>query len=1113
MGMYASKLGLATLVALASGGCIESDVLPPLPDRAPGDQSVDDGMVDDGMVDYGMVDDGMADDIDCPAGDDGEAPGAPCSLGVGACASDGRWQCDRDGAWRCDATPGAPSEEACNGLDDDCDGTVDDVEGLGAICTVGVGACAVDGRQICGRAGLVCDVAPEQPSDELCDGLDDDCDGRTDEAPEGGPLREVCYDGLDDTLDVGVCRAGSRTCEAGAFAACEAQVEPSDEVCNGLDDDCDGVTDEVEATGDACSGGTGPCSFDGRLACDGERGEVVCVPDADPVAPQDETCNGLDDDCDGTVDEEAAPGLDGAECDPGCDGVDDDGDGRSDEGCAEVRCGPDVDGVPCNGCPEDTVVPAGWVCVPAGDVVMGGNHPVYIGHPYLIMATEVTVDAWARVAEQANIDGEAAGVAPSRETACDTGDCPVQRVSAYDAMWYANALSRASASPGIEPCYDEATLARCLTRPGDGCERDAWSCAAPVPAACTAEDRARLLAAEPDCGGVRLPTEAEWERAARAGTETLHAFGDDAALLDAHAWVEHTATQRPHPVGSPPDPDAPAHPWGLHDIYGNVGELTADGYGPYVTPAEGAPLVSPIGVAGADDVAWRGGHVLDPAGRALSSSRAGVLAHRRAFPIGMRLVRTLTALGDPLPARPQIDGVSLEPPIYTAGPLGIVAVRVGFDATEATEAALLYPTSEGEWAPVSQLGVDPVAGEAVFELSPDDLYAAAPDGVGPEGLPLPLLAFVVDSAGRSRRAFLSVDIRCEYERVPGQMSDGHCLPVCGDGIRQGGEQCDDGNRDGGDGCEANCALGPDLDGDGVPDVLDIDDDNDGITDVVECSAGGGCDADADGVTNDRDLDSDGDGRFDAAEAGHGLPHVDGRVEGAVGADGLVDAAQAGDGGGVVYEVRRIRYEGFVADSEADWLPRTQNHNGWRYGIALRDERPRGDSIEPGGYLPGEFRGFLQMWDWRDNNRWGLAPAGQEPWTSLAQVAVHPNCEEDGSDYHWVIRRWTAHRTGTATIDWTTRKNRGAGNGVTGRLWSEGVELDRAIIGPDDLVGVDRRVTLDVAAGQAVDLVTDCWGFPIPVTLIQNNDGADGADSTMRITLPAVDAYAFLYRFE
>jgi hypothetical protein len=189
-----------------------------------------------------------------------------------------------------------PVPEKCDGKDSDCDGKVDeDFPNLGMTCGVGTGACAAAGHYQCTAdgTGTECSVQAGTPMPETCNNLDDDCDGMTDE--DFPNKNQPC------SVGVGACVAsGHYECSAnGATTQCSATAgTPTAEKCNNIDDDCDGSTDEDWPIGQACSVGLGACARTGMLVCNAAQTNVQCS--ATPGAPTPEICgNGIDEDCDG----------------------------------------------------------------------------------------------------------------------------------------------------------------------------------------------------------------------------------------------------------------------------------------------------------------------------------------------------------------------------------------------------------------------------------------------------------------------------------------------------------------------------------------------------------------------------------------------------------------------------------------------------------------------------------------------------------------------------------------------------------------------------------------------------------------------------------------------
>ncbi|MEZ4317750.1 MAG: putative metal-binding motif-containing protein [Myxococcota bacterium] len=217
--------------------------------------------------------------------------------GVGA--SDG----DGDGVPGCvdcndaDATvfPGAPDE--CNGIDEDCNGVLDDSPTGAGPSSLQAGVCA-GSTLVCGPNSLVepdYTLIPGYEADELtCDGIDNDCNGQIDDIDDIPPVSAV-----------GICATIPQECagELGWVSPLPEEVqgwESLETICDGIDNDCNGQVDDGLVPPPA-SFATGACS-EMVKTCEGVDRWVE--PEDFPPEFMAEVCNGIDDDCDGVVDDD-----------------------------------------------------------------------------------------------------------------------------------------------------------------------------------------------------------------------------------------------------------------------------------------------------------------------------------------------------------------------------------------------------------------------------------------------------------------------------------------------------------------------------------------------------------------------------------------------------------------------------------------------------------------------------------------------------------------------------------------------------------------------------------------------------------------------------------------
>ena len=736
-------------------------------------------------------------------------PASLCAAGAWGACTTATYQ-----AHSGDYQPGG--ETSCDGLDNDCSGQIDEdfsvtgaddttYAGVGVAC--GAGACA-GGTTECtaDKAGVRCPSFAEA-SDEVCDGVDNDCDGLIDAADAGDLLAsdpQLCAD------QDGVCAGASKPaalCAGGAWGACDdltygahsehyqAALETS---CDGRDNDCDELTDEdfqVQgpdgswAMGIDAACGVGACASGITTCRDGGDG-VTCSTAGEATT---ESCNSADDDCDGSTDEEPwSLCADGHTCRAGqCELA-----GLS-EGFAFIPSGsfwmgsPSGEACPLGylggGCSGDGT---GDTIAEPGRVLAEILHYVTLTRDFELAIVEASQGAW-----ELSFDGWN----PSVVTTCGD-DCAVESVSWFDALVYANVRSKAA---GLPACYvlDAVVCADGLAAdPGLGA-LDCMNATRGGVSEATVSLPAGLSSLY-DCAGYRLPTESEWEYAARAGTVSAYSNGqgsdaDRLACETPFHWTDYAwyCANKVFP-GLRPSGQKPASAWSLVDMSGNVWEWChdqrTDAY-PYPSGTLASPAIDPVGGTGSKREI-RGGGFSSEVKQLRSAQRYQYLPDKRLHSQGFRLARTLPDLltdadGDVIPGDGDASGI---------------------------------------------VGDAPCAGGQTTGCDDNCAWAANADQADMDG----------DGQGDA------CDPDDDGDLDPDPID---CQPLDASVSQYAAESCDGADND----CDGSTDEGfADADADGDADCVDWDDDGDGVADL-----GDNCP----GLANADQADADGDGVGDACD--------------------------------------------------------------------------------------------------------------------------------------------------------------------------------------------------------------------------------------------------------
>ena len=252
------------------------------------------------------------------------------------------------------------------------------------------------------------------------------------------------------------------------------------------------------------------------------------------------------------------------------------------------------------------------------------QHIARITRPFYLALTEVTQSEYEAVMES-NPSSFSRSRAEAQVARGVAGQQPVENVSWYDAIEFCNAMSE---KDGLKPYYELTEISR-----------------AEGPKSSIQAATVKSLGGS----GYRLPTEAEWEYACRAGTTTAYSSGDTPRMLAQAGWYggeKGNSGQVTHPVGQKPGND-----FGLVDMHGNVSEWCQDWYDYY--SYDRAPMNDPTGPSGGSERIVRGGSWNDDAGHCRAAFRGAVAPGTRRQTIGFRVARSV-----PLPPAKPAAGVA-----------------------------------------------------------------------------------------------------------------------------------------------------------------------------------------------------------------------------------------------------------------------------------------------------------------------------------------------------------------------------------------------------------------------------------------------------------------------